>query len=259
MFLLVKSTGKSWTAEESEKFCDDSPVPVSAPEGGGTLLTQVRIAGLWGIWFKCPHNSPSSHFPSDSSDSLGFFLRQFGRTGYWGLFLLFSPGLWTVLQGSSSRLCSLQYATPPCSCLHFYSMVQVPTAAARRDQHWSNPTGAIRCSARGWELMFSFFSSCPQQEQQTRSSVSWQRGRDLRWVTGTCQFRDYEGDIVPMQKLLFSQPVARGCPLWAMEGALCSCWGCLHPPAVMPSVKHRLWRKDHPSGCRKLQIIPRLC
>lgn len=60
MFLLVKSTGKSQRADKSlEKFCDNSPVPISAPGEGGGLLTELGVAGLWVIGFKChiiPHH-----------------------------------------------------------------------------------------------------------------------------------------------------------------------------------------------------------
>lgn len=79
--MLAKSTGKSQRAEEQlEKSCDDSPVPVSAPGEGGTLLTERGVAGLWITGFICPHNSPSSPFPLDVSDSLGFFSEGvFGR------------------------------------------------------------------------------------------------------------------------------------------------------------------------------------
>lgn len=75
--MLVKSTGKSRRAEKLlEKFCDDSPVPISAPGEGGTLLTQLGIAGLWVVGSKCPYNSPSSHLPLDISDGWDYFLSR---------------------------------------------------------------------------------------------------------------------------------------------------------------------------------------
>lgn len=140
----------------------------------------------------------------------------------------------------------------------------VPSGAQWGAGSWCLPPFPHALSKSSWPRdSASWLGFCLGKVMITTSMLVlclvWQGGRNLCWVTGTCQFLGYEGDVVPMQKLLFSQPVARGCPLWAMEGALCSCWGCLHPLALRPSVKHRLWRKDHPSGCRKLQIIPCLC
>lgn len=181
------------------------------------------------------------------------------------------------LQSSSCNPHSLHCATPPWVCLHFCSMVQLPKAAAGRDQLWPDPISAVRHPRYDWELVFPLFSPCPRQRQPTwtRSKLTgllFEKGRgdnghsgalphvtgreEPALVTGSRQLWADEGGFVSKQKLLFVQPMARGCSLCVMmEGALC----CSHPLAVMPSVTHGLWRKDHPSCLQKHQITPRLC
>lgn len=154
-------------------------------------------------------------------------------------------------------------------------MVQLPKAAAGRDQHWPDPSSDIRHPQCGWELVFSLFSPCPQQRQPTWTPSKLTgllfgkgradnghtgalphvtAGRNLRWVTGSRQFWSDEGSFVSKQKLLFVQPVARGCSLCVMEGALCSCWAVFVPCQSGPQLHVGSGERTILPGCKNIKL-----
>lgn len=220
-----------------------------------------------------PHNSPSSHFPLDISDSPGLFSEEdFGGEDVEGF------------SYSSPRLGFKQCCGEAAPFLVGFSVqllrARVCTFIRRCDSPKLQPggtgtgrippvTSGARSGAGSW--CFLFFPHALSKGSWPRGSASWlgfclgkvvlttgtlglclmwQGGRNLRWVAGSRRVWGDEGGIVSEEKL-FLQPVARGCPSCVMEGALRSCRHSLHPPAVMPSVKHRLWRKDYPSWLQK--------
>lgn len=147
-------------------------------------------------------------------------------------------------------------------------MVQLPEAAAGRDQHWPNPTSAIRHPRCDWELVFPLFSPCPRQRQPTWTPSQltvplFGKGRgdnghsgalphvtgreEPALVTGSRQFWGDEGGFVSKQKLLFVQPVARGCSLCVMERALCCCRAVCIPGQSCPQLH---------MGCGEKTILP---
>lgn len=89
--------------------------------------------------------------------------------------------------------------------------------------------------------------------------LMWQAGRDLCWLTGSCHFGANEGSFVSKQKLLFVQPVARGCSLLCWR-ELCAPAGLFASPGSHAfSSTWAVWATDHPSWLQKHQITPPLC
>lgn len=84
--------------------------------------------------------------------------------------------------------------------------------------------------------------------------LMWQAGRNLRWVTGSRQFWSDEGSFVSKQKLLFVQPVARGCSLCVMEGALCSCWAVCVPCQSCPQLHMGSGERTILPGCKNIKL-----
>lgn len=130
--------------------------------------------------FPCLHISPSSHFPLDISDILGFFSEEvFGRGDVGGSSYSFphlsSKHRREQLWSSHTSV----YMTPPCA---FYSMVQLPTAAGRRDQCQPHPTGDAGTSSgvgAGVLLVFpmpSAKAADPETPRVDWASV-WERSR----------------------------------------------------------------------------------
>lgn len=166
-----------------------------------------------------------------------------------------------------------------CVCT-FYSMVQLPKAAAGRDQHWPNLTSDIRHPRCDWELVFSLFSPCPRHRQPTwthskLTGLLFGKGRANNGYSGalphvTGREKPVLGHrepsaLGPWRRLCF-QAEAVVCPACGSRlllvcdgGSFVLLPGCLQPLAVMPSVTHGLCRKDHPSCLQKHQITPRLC
>lgn len=121
---------------------------ISSCGEGGTLPTQLSITGLWVIWFKYSHNSPSSHFPLDIS---GFFSEE----DLEGKILRAFPTLllaWDLNNTAGKQLQSsfTSYAAPPCRCVRFYAMVQLPSAGETGIGQIPPVTPGARSGAGSW-------------------------------------------------------------------------------------------------------------
>lgn len=221
-----------------------------------TNLNSPKFAALEGL--KCPHHSPSSHFPLHVSDSLGVFLRRFRKWGCSDFFLLFSlPGLWAVMQRTALFL-SCQCVPPPHCYVCFNFKVQLPHAAAERDGCWTSPMSVTRCllwgcgdpvslpkapskgswpgELTGW-VGFSLGKAVLTTGTLQLCLVTWGEKPHTCWWWGWSDCSD-GGSLVSKQKLCFSGLCFEVAPmLW-------------HPwsPGYLCSAKRLAWRKGHPSS-----------
>lgn len=195
MFLLVKSTEKSQRAEKvSEKFCDDSLVPLSTCGEGETLPTQLSIIGLWVIWFKYLHNSPSSHFPWDIS---GFFSEE----DLDGKVLRIFPTLLLAWDLNSTAGMQLQssftsYANPPCLSVCFCSMVQLSSAGETGTGQIPPVTPGSRSGVGA--VVFLVFPMCSAKAADPETlQVDWTsvlKRSYWQWAHWGCVSCDREGE-----------------------------------------------------------------
>lgn len=137
----------------------------------------------WVIGFQCPQCSLASHFPiSRAFLTVGdFFLRTILEEKMLQSFS-YSSHLGSKQHCRGAAVILIHFTVlllHACVCTFIpfilfitFILVQLPKAAAGREQHWPNPTSGIRHPQCHWELEFSLFSPWPQQRQP-----SWTPGR----------------------------------------------------------------------------------